>query len=482
MEPLFELAITLPPRGSRDVLRSLHHQLRAAIADGRLQSGLKLPATRALAKYLGVGRNTVIAAYDLLLAEGYLVGRGGSGTFVADVRPIIVRPKAPVAKPEADRRIAAYWRGNRQPVVGIATAPCRYDFRTGVPDATRFPFDIWQRLSTRASRALAHAGVVREEPQGRRALREAIAHHVSFARAVACTSDDIVVTSGTRQALDILARVLVTPGRTKVAVENPVFTPVRRAFEAAGARMISIPVDGEGLVVERLPADAGVICVSPTHQFPLGVALSARRRAALLDFAQCFGAVIIEDDYDSEFRLQGRPLDALQTLDRAGSVFYVGTFSKSVSPAIRLGFVVAPSWARDTLAAAKRLVDGFCPVLAQDALAAFIDEGHLARHIRKMRKIYSARHDALEVALTRHCSDRLRIIPASAGVHLTALLLGTSNARDIARAAADASINIETLDRYATGSPVASGFTFGYGVIEADDIDPAIRRLARLLN
>lgn len=253
MEPLFELTITLSPRGSRDLLRSLHHQLRAAIADGRLQSGFKLPSTRALAGHLGVGRNTVIAAYDLLLAEGYLVGRGGSGTYVADVRLAFMRPKAPVANPKADRRIAAFWRDNRQPSMGAPLTPCRYDFLTGVPDTTQFPFDIWQRLSTRASRALAHAGARREEQQGRRTLGEAIAHHVSFARAVACTSDEIVVTSGTRQALNILARVLVTPGKTKVAVEDPVFTPVRRAFEAAGARMISIPVDGEGPVVERLP-------------------------------------------------------------------------------------------------------------------------------------------------------------------------------------------------------------------------------------
>ena len=336
-------------------------------------------------------------------------------------------------------------------------------------------------LSTRATRALAKVSVVREEPQGRQALREAIAHHVSFARAVACRSDDIVVTSGTRQSLDLLARILITPGETEVAVEDPVFMPVRRAFDAAGASIASLPVDTEGLVVDRLSPSARVICVSPSHQFPLGVAMSARRRAALLDFAQTFGAVVIEDDYDSEFRLQGRPLDALQTLDRGESVFYIGTFSKSLFPALRLGFVVAPQWAREALITAKQVADGHCPVLPQDTLAAFIADGHLARHVRKMRKVYAERHDALTKALVRHCGHRLLPIPASAGVHLAARLTGPIAASDVVERAAEIGIRVETLDQYAHRRCGPSGLVFGYGTIEADDIDQALRKLGRLL-
>jgi GntR family transcriptional regulator / MocR family aminotransferase len=485
MEPLFELAIRLPPRRSRSLLRSLHRQLRAAIADGRLRPGLQLPATRALATQLGIGRNTVIAAYDLLISEGYLVARGGSGTYVGAVRPASAASLAdwPAARETAaDRRIAARWRRRSALSYPSLARKFRYEFHTGTPDLSRFPFDVWQRLSARVTRALARERIVLEQPQGRQMLREAIARHVSFTRAVACRSDDIIVTSGTRQSLDLLARILVTPGKTAVAIEDPVYTPVRLAFEAAEARVAAIAVDAEGLVVERLSPRTQVIYVSPSHQFPLGVAMSARRRAALLDFAQAHRAVIIEDDYDSEFRLQGRPLDALQTLDRSGSVFYVGTFSKSLFPALRLGFIVSPPWARQALVAAKQLADGHCPVLAQDTLAAFIAEGHLARHLRRMRKLYAERHALLLDALARYCAGRLRPVPAVAGLHLAAHLTGSGRAANIARHAHDAGIRVETLDSYAHRRPAPNGLVFGYGTVVTADIAPAIRRLARLLD
>jgi GntR family transcriptional regulator / MocR family aminotransferase len=481
MEPLFELAIALPAKGSGELLRSLHRQLRTAILDGRLRAGLRLPPTRMLATRLGVSRNTAIAAYDLLLSEGYLEGRTGAGTFVADVRPKLDRPKAPSGRPGPDRRLAPFWRTELAFGPVPTTRRGRYDFRTGYPDITTFPFDIWQRLSTRASRGLAKKAAVDYEPQGRPALREAIAKHVSFARAVACRPEDVVVTTGTRQAADLIARILVTPGETQVAIEDPCYPPLRRAFAAAGARLQTVPVDAEGLLVERLAVGTRIVCVAPSHQYPLGVAMSARRRAALLEFAQAFGAVIIEDDYDSEFRLEGRPLDALQTLDRAGSVFYIGTFGKSMFTDLRAGFVVAPPWARRALVAAKQTIDGSNPVLMQDTLAAFIAEGHLARHIRKMRKVYAERHAALLHSLERHGQERLRPIPSLAGVHLAALLTSKMTAADVVAAAAEAGIAIEALDRYATRKDAPAGFVFGYGMIEARDIPPAIRQLARLI-
>lgn len=481
MEPLLEIAVALPPRGSRNLLRSLHRQLRAAIADGRLRSGLRLPATRALAMQLGVSRNTVIAAYDLLLSEGYVIGHGGSGTYVADVRPILVRRRASTRAQATDNRIVPYWR-HRAPLSDPALARAwRYDFRTGVPDVTRFPFDVWRNLSARSARALAKERIIREEPQGRQSLREAIARHISFARAVACSSDDVVVTTGTREALGLLARILVTPGKTTVAVEDPVFTPVRLAFEAAGARIASIPVDADGLLVDRLLPSVRVIFVSPSHQFPLGVAMSARRRAALLDFARTYNAIVIEDDYDGEFRLKNRSLDALQSLDRAESVFYIGTFSKSLFPALRLGFIVTPPWARAALVAARQIADGQCPVLPQDTLATFIAEGHLARHIRKMRKLYAERHDALVSALARHCRERLQPIPIVTGVHLAAQLTGSVKAAEVSSLAAQAGIRVETIDRYAHRKQSLTGLAFGYGMIGAEDIDPAILKLSRLL-
>ncbi|WP_329955905.1 PLP-dependent aminotransferase family protein [Cupriavidus necator] len=224
-------------------------------------------------------------------------------------------------------------------------------------------------------------------------LREAIASHVSFARAVACGADDVVVTSGAQQAFDLIARVLVTPGKTVVAVEDPGYPPLRHAFAAAGARLVPVPVDDEGMQVDQLPAGARVICVTPSHQFPLGATLSLARRRALLAFARRHGAVVVEDDYDGEFRHGGRPLDALQTLDQDQLVWYVGTFSRSLFPGLRLGYAVVPPWARDAVVAAGQYTDWHSALLAQDTLAAFMAEGHLARHIRKMRAAYTGRRD-----------------------------------------------------------------------------------------
>jgi GntR family transcriptional regulator/MocR family aminotransferase len=476
MDPLLSLSIALPPLGSRARLRALHQQLRAAILDGRLRAGLRLPATRALAKMLGVSRNTAVAAYDLLLSEGYLAARPGAGTFVADVP----RPRhAAAAQSTADRRLIPFWRGRSPAALRLHTdAP--YDLRLGLPDKGPFPFPVWRRLSGRALRALSKAPAAYAEPAGRPALREAIAAHVSFARAVACGAEDVVVTGGAQQAFDLLARILVTPGRSVVAVEEPGYPPLRNAFAAAGALIRAVPVDGEGLIVERLPREARIVCATPSHHFPLGMALSPRRRAAVLDFARVQRAVIIEDDYDGEFRYDGHPLDALQTLDRAGSVFYVGTFSKSLFPALRLGFVVAPPWARDALVAAKQLSDWHAPILAQDTLAAFIAEGHLARHVRKMRRVYAGRHEALLRAIASHAPDALQPIPSTAGLHLAVRLRGTRG-RDVAARAKEAGVLVHALDSFATVSPAPNGLVLGYGMIEAARIDEAVHRIARAL-
>jgi GntR family transcriptional regulator/MocR family aminotransferase len=354
-----------------------------------------------------------------------------------------------------------------------------------LPDPHAFPFDAWRRLAARQLRAFAKAPQAYAEPQGRAALRAAIASHVSFTRAVACSADDVLVTAGAQQAFDLLARILVTPRRTLVALEDPGYPPLRAAFAAQQARLASVPVDDEGLRVDRLPAGTRVICVTPSHQFPLGVAMSARRRAELLAFAREHGAVIIEDDYDGEFRFGGRPLDALQTLDGAASVFYVGTFSKMMFPALRIGFVVAPPWAQAALSAAKQVADWHVPSITQDTLAAFIAEGHLVRHVRKMRGLYAERRDALLQALARHCGDALRLIAAEAGLHVSAHLPGRLPAHAVVERAAAAGLGIEALQRYratpaARGTSV-NGLALGYGLIDAARIDEAVRVLARCL-
>lgn len=472
----FEFPLELPPRDSRNLLRELHRQLRTAILDGRLKPGLRLPATRAFAEACGVSRNTAIAAYDLLLSEGYLVTRRKAGTYVAQVLPqppvrTSAQPQSqPVAQPDGPRpgdpRLNAYWRAAPAPYVPMP-APAPRDFQFGVPEQAFFRFDIWQRLSSRAIRALAKAPAIYSDAQGRGALREAIAAHVAFARAVACRADDVIVTAGAQQAFDLLARILVTHGRTTVAVEDPGYPPMRAAFALAGARVVPVPVDEEGLIVDLLPADARIICVTPSHQFPLGTAMSMRRRTALLEFAQTHGAVIVEDDYDGEFRLGARPLDALQTLDRAASVFYVGTFSKSLFPALRLGYVVAPAWAQGPLVSLRQHAEWHPAVLPQDTLAAFIAEGHLARHVRKMREIYGMRRRVLLECLQRDFAGSLEPIASDAGLHLAAFAnVEPHEIERMLKRVRDKGVRLESLGAYYAGSSARSGIGFGYGGVD----------------
>ena len=478
MEPEFAFPIALPPRGSRELLRSVHAQLRAAILSGRLRPGLRLPTTRAFAATYGVSRNVAVATYDLLTSEGYLLTRGKGGTFVADALPQLAPRRHASDDRSRDGRLNAFWRAHA--TGETPPPPLRFDFRLGIPDQEHFPFQVWQRLSARALRALAKAQASYAPPQGQPALREAIAKHVAFARAVACQPDDIVVTAGAQQAFDLLARILVTAGRTVVAMENPGYPPMRAAFAAAGAKIVPAGVDAEGLVVDSLPRDARVICVMPSHQFPLGVVLSARRRAALLELAQRRGAVVVEDDYDGEYRFDGRPLDALQTLDRGACVFYVGTFSKSLFPALRLGFVVAPPWARSALTAAKQVADSHSAPIAQDTLAAFIGEGHLARHVRKMRKLYAARRDLLLRSLNGDLSRWFDVVPGSAGLHLTAFAKAKLDVDSIVRRARQQDLGVHALRPYYVGRAHRQGLVFGYGAIDEDGIAAGLARLRRI--
>lgn len=481
MEPLFEISVALPPRGSREILRALHRQLRAAILDGRLKPDLRLPATRDLAAALDVSRNTAVAAYEQLLSEGYVVARPGAGTYVANVRPHLRRRAMPGVHAGPDGRLSAAWRAPSLLPQSEPAEPVPFDFRIGLSDKTHFPYRVWRRLSARALRGISRTPVAYADPAGQAELRAAIAQNVSLMRAVACQAEDIVATVGAQQAFDLLARILVTPGRTTVAVEEPGYPPSRAAFAAAGATIAHIPVDREGLMVERLPAGTRVIVVTPSHQFPLGTVMSTARRTALLQFAEAHGAVVIEDDYDGEFRYGGRPLDALQTLDRAGSVFYVGTFSKSLFPALRLGFVVCPPWARPALVAAKQIADWHGPVLAQDTLTAFIREGHLARHVRRMRKVYGERRSALLDALARHCGDRLTPVPGEAGLHLAARLAAPVRAGAVVAEAAKRGVRVQALQRYAASKTAVNGLAFGFGMIETGRIEDGIRRLAKAI-
>ncbi|WIM98168.1 PLP-dependent aminotransferase family protein [Actinoplanes oblitus] len=422
---------------------AVYKALRAAVADGRLPAGHRLPASRVLAADLGVSRGSVAGAYERLVAEGHLTARVGAGTFVAAARATR-RPPRSVPDPLRPR---AGWSFAPLPTSG-AQDPPRYDFRVGIPDASLFPFDTWRRMVGAELRLRANGPGTYADPYGHPALRAAIARYLGYARAVRATADDVLVTNGAQHAFDLIGRVLLRPGDV-VAMEEPGYPPARDLFTSLGARVTGVPVDADGLVVDELPAHARIVYVTPSHQFPLGAVLSHDRRRQLLEWARRRQAAIVEDDYDSEFRFGSRPLEPLRAMDRYGRVLYVGTFSKSMLPTIRTGFVLTPPGLRPALAAARQLGDGHGQVAMQAALARFIDEGQLARHVRRARREYAARHARIVATLSG--IPQLEVLPSAAGLHVTALFSGGSSRRS------------ENLLQYGGNRP---GLVIGFGAVD----------------
>lgn len=494
LDPLFEIELDLAAGGSsRNTSRNLHRQLKMAIVEGRLPPGAKLPATRRSAAYFGVSRNTVAEVYERLLNEGCVVTRRGSGTYVAERAPASTLQTSHVNGHARPFPLNAFWlRPDVTAAMGFwsgaeaASRPMsdqpQIDLRPAVVDSRLFPLDVFRRVSVKELRRLETKPARRKGPQGNQGhfpLRAAITGHIALTRAVACRPDDVLVTSGAQQAFDLLARVLVTPGKTVVAVEDPGYPPMRVPFSAAGARVVPVGVDCEGLVVEQLPADASVICLCPSHQFPLGVTMSARRRNALLDFARRYGAVVIEDDYDGEFRYEGAPLEALRTRDAAASVFYVGTFSKCMLPAFRLGFIIAPDWAMPALVAAKNCLDWHAATPLQMAVARFISEGHLARHVRRMRDIYRRRRQLLLKSLEEELGRWL--VPGSSyyGLHVAALTRAPLDLDAITDTLGQSNVRLHTLERYYLGPHTHTGFVLGYGVADLPELKQGLALLRK---
>ncbi len=489
MDPLFEIELERPVPGSRDAGRFVHRQLKDAIQDGRLAAGTQLPASRKSAAFFGLSRNTVAEVYDRLSNEGLVVARHGSGTYVADLPP----EPAALPSPASTYRLNTFWLQEdvttamgfwRDDLSVVPRTASAMDFRPALIDPRLFPFEVYRRVSAKQLRGLEKKPPAYKSPQGNQGnfhLREAITNHIALTRAVVCRSDDIVVTAGAQQAFDLLARILVTPGETVVAVEDPGYPPMRVAFAAAGARIVPVEVDDEGLVVDSLPASLGIICVCPSHQFPLGVTMSKRRRAALVDFARRHGAVIVEDDYDGEFRFSDNPLQSLRAGDAADVVFYVGTFSKCMLPSLRLGFVVVPDWARRTLVAAKNCLDWHCSTPLQTGVSAFITERHLARHVRKMRHIYGRRRQILYALLKRDFSDWLEPIPSQYGMHVAAWARDGVDLDAAVQALARRSVKIHTLARYHLRQSARSGLVFGYGAVDVPEIERGLAELQGVL-
>ena len=462
--------------GRHDLSGEIYRQLRHAILDGRLRPGDPLPPTRDLARSLSVSRNTATVAYDRLFGEGFVTARTGAGTFVSEQVP-----RAPGAAGERKEartlQPRAVWGSINLPT-NVFLPPAEFDFRSGLPDASLFPFERWRRLLSEQMRAESVGKGLYEHSAGHEGLREAIARHVGVARGVQTSPEDVVITNGTQQALDVIARTLLAPGEC-IAVENPGYGPPRSLFRSLGLVVQAVPVDAEGLIVDQLAAGARVVYISPSHQYPLGMSMSLQRRLALLEWADEHDAAIIEDDYDSEFRFGGRPLEPLVNLDRGARVIYVGSFSKTLLPTLRLGFIVTPPSLREAMYRAKYVADWHTGLPAQAALACFIETGDFARHIRKMRSVYEKRHGMIVDLLRRDFRNELELIPSAAGLHMTALArpsFAPSLDEALARASATG-VEVHELSKIAAGAAGMPGLILGYGAIATDRIEEGIRRL-----
>ena len=473
-----ELHISLV--GRKDLGGEIYRQLRRAILEGQLRPGDPLPPSRELARQLTVSRTTVTGVYDRLAGEGFVTARMGAGTVVSEhLAPAQSRPKN---KRIGDSlRARPIWDAIQLPTV--LAKPVRFDFRSGLPDATLFPHDTWRQLMARQLRLEAKGTIVYDSPAGNRRLREAIARHIGVSRGVEASADDVIVTNGTQQALDVIARALLSPG-DHIAIENPGYRPARWAFAALGLRVRGVAVDHDGLDVAALPKQARAVYVTPSHQYPLGVSMTLPRRLALLAWADRHNTAIIEDDYDSEFRFGGRPIEPLRMLDRTGRVIYVGSFSKTLLPTLRLGFIVVPPSLREAMHKSKFVADWHTSTTIQAVLAHFIDGGGFARHIRKAREVYRVRHRMIVDTLSRDFSDHLTVVPSATGLHIAAAAR-TASAEQISGVvlrAFESGVAVQELSKFGVDLPGPPGLLLGYGAIPTARIEDGLRRLRSCFN
>jgi GntR family transcriptional regulator/MocR family aminotransferase len=470
----------LPSGEGTTLHQQIYTRIRSAILDGGLAAGSRLPSTRTLARDLGVSRQTTEDAFSQLQAEGFLRRRVGDGSYVSLPDPHLAtrgHSILPLRRPEKARSIAA--RGRR---IASGTA-CREPlavrpFNAGLPALEAFPYALWHRLLARRSRRSGDKMLGYGEPEGHGPLRKAVASYVRAARGVNCDARQVLILTSSQQALDLAARLLADPGDA-VWLEEPAYPGARWAFEGSALRVVPVPVDASGLDVaagrQRAP-NARLAYVSPSHQYPLGVTMTLARRMALLEWARSSGAWIIEDDYDSEFRYDGRPLAALQGLDSSHRVLYLGTFTKVMFPSLRLAYLVLPGDLMESFATARSLVDGHTPTLPQAALADFIEEGHFAGHIRRMRALYGERRDVLVDALRRDVGANLVLGPAEAGFHVAGHLRPGLVEAPVIREGLARDLELRGLSEFYAGEGVP-GLVLGFGGLSA----PAIRRGVKAL-
>jgi len=461
----------------------VYRALRGHTLGGTLGPGARLPSARGLAADLGLSRNTVESAFLQLTAEGFVVRRIGSGTYVADTLPEAA-PFRPGRRPGIAAAPLGLGRRGRR-IAELGTTEIERDSQTGpcASDVDGFPAATWNRILARQARRAGREALLPADSAGAPELRRAIAEHLALTRGVRAGPEQVVVVNGTQQAVDLVARLLLDPG-APAAIEEPCYPSAWAALVAAGARVRSLPVDGDGLRTDRLAmrCPPALVYVTPSHQYPLGVTMTLTRRLALLSWAAAARAWIVEDDYDSEFHYDGRPLAALQGLDRAGRTIYIGTFNKVLFPGIRLAYLVVPPGLAEAFAAGRRLLDGFSAPLAQLALAEFLARGHFAAHLRQARAVYAARRDVLLGQVARSWGDAVRVGPSATGLHLVALLPARSDDGRIARSAPKGGMGVAALSGYYRGGPGRPGLLLSFGSAAPDRIRHTVEALAPTLS
>jgi GntR family transcriptional regulator/MocR family aminotransferase len=476
----FEL--TLNARQPHQTLTSwLYAELRGAILEGRLGPGTRLPASRDFASQYGLSRGTVVSAFERLQSEGYTSCRIGVGTWVNQVAAPL--PSRQVKKTPAyvSRVKSEYVRP--KPVAGLPFTKGIRPFRIGNPDLSQFPAELWGRLAADRARKFRSWLNSEEDKRGYRPLREAIAEYLRTSRGVRCSSEQVIVVSGIQQALDQLARLLLKP-RDPIWMEDPGYFGATLAFEGVGAKIVPVPVDEEGLSVsagKKLCPHAKGVYLTPAHQFPLGVTMSLERRIALLRWANSTGAFVIEDDYDSEYRFAGLPAPSLQSLDTHANVIFIGSFSKTMFPSLRMGYIVLPAVLVDSYLAFRYRTDFRNSSFDQAVLCDFITAGHLARHLRRMRNLYARRLEALIQGGKEHLSGMLEISTVRAGLYTIGFLCNGMSSRQAEKLAAGEGIEVLAVDRYTFKCPDPRALLIGFAGYGEDEIREGVIGLSRAL-
>lgn len=490
MQEKFSLELFLSESISRkngaSLFQQIYGELRQAILSNRLRAGVRLPSTRLLAKDLKVSRNTVLAVYEQLIAEGYLQGKARAGTFVTENIPaelLETRKAKSAVQSTASRQVARRGRAFSETSYWFTSVPEKpRAFQMGFTAVDEFPLEIWARITSRTLRTMPRSRFDYAEHQGYPPLREEIAKYLTASRGVRCDASQIIIVAGSQQGLDLIARVLLDEG-DEAWIEDPQYNGAKGALLGAGAKLIHVPLDSEGIDVEqgeRLSKKPRLAYVTPSHQCPLGIVMSLSRRLQLLEWANKNSAWIVEDDYDSEFRYEGKPLMALQGLDDNNRVIYIGTFSKVLFPSLRLGYLVVPHDLVEIFTSALSFTLFHAPMIEQVVLTDFMREGHFGRHIRRMRNFYGERQKFLRNVIKENLDAFLEVEEFAAGMHLVAWLKENLNDRKVAEKALEYGILTPPLSFYCSNAKLRDALIFGYTGISSTDTLKGVKRLRKM--